>query len=261
MKNKKLLFLHLFFFSVLGCMAQQSDTLCGQERYLRQFYEFDSIMYRMNEHRFMKKLIQFRENNPDLDLPDPYFQDTGIIPTSALCLRAEYTIPVIVHIVHDPTHTDPGVSSNISNSQVSHQIELLNKHFSNYNNIGQLGVNTGIQFCLAPKGIDGNGIIRYPSSVTYNTIGEIDSLKVLVNSDSIPFDKYLHIFVVSEIAPVADNIKGYASTPIMPSVLDIGIVVRYEYFGNVQTCSVCIVLKKVDTFLVLNPVTSLHIFH
>jgi hypothetical protein len=72
-----------------------------------------------------------------------------------------YTIPVIVHIVH--TGQPVGVFPNIDSNRVKAQIKVLNEDFAgtpyNPNNIthylNQM-VNTGIQFCLAQFDPQGN---------------------------------------------------------------------------------------------------------
>jgi hypothetical protein len=72
-----------------------------------------------------------------------------------------YTIPVIVHIVH--TGQPVGVFPNIDSNRVKAQIKVLNEDFAgtpyNPNNITHytnLMVNTGIQFCLAQFDPQGN---------------------------------------------------------------------------------------------------------
>lgn len=74
-----------------------------------------------------------------------------------------YTIPVIVHILHDGDAI--GQNENISWAQVNSQIEILNADFAG-NNSDIINVptvfqpakagNTGIQFCLAKTDPDGN---------------------------------------------------------------------------------------------------------
>ena len=85
------------------------------------------------------------------------------IKKSSNAVLTNYTIPVIVHILHDGDII--GQNENISWAQVKSQIDILNADFSGTNSdisnvppIFQsvIAGNTGIQFCLAKTDQDGN---------------------------------------------------------------------------------------------------------
>lgn len=81
---------------------------------------------------------------------------------SSLESRALYTIPIVVHVIHQGENI--GVGSNISDAQINEAIQGLNERFSN--TIGD-GLDIGIQFCLAsfdPNGNPTTGINRVNGS-------------------------------------------------------------------------------------------------
>ena len=82
--------------------------------------------------------------------------------TTGKVAAANYTIPVIVHIIHSGEAV--GTASNISAAQVADQIRILNEDYAGIglssNNVpyafNQLKADCNVQFCLATKDESGN---------------------------------------------------------------------------------------------------------
>ena len=153
-----------------------------------------------------------------------YIQKIQTQPESIM----DYTLPVVVHIVHD------NGAENIPDAMVLQGVQHLNDAFANVGYYNQnTGVNTQIQFCLAKQDPDGNattGINRVQSSLTefnYN----IDDLTV---KDLIRWDPYhyINIWLVREIC--SNNGCGVAGYAYFPSAhgSDVdGIMMEAEWFG------------------------------
>lgn len=129
---------------------------------------------------------------------------------------SQYTIPVVVHIIHlgEPV----GTGSNISDEQIQDAINGLNERYANANG---KGANCEIQFCLATRTPDGcltNGINRVDGSgvpgyalngIKYNTICGADEAAIKSLSRWSPLDFY-NIWVVHDIC---GDWAGYAQFP------------------------------------------------
>lgn len=145
---------------------------------------------------------------------------------------ATYTIPVVVHIIHN------GGTENISNAVVQQGIQDLNHAFENvgyYN--PQTGVNTEIAFCLAvqdPSGAGTNGIVRVQSPLT-NMVMETQDLNVKNLSRWDP-TRYLNIWLVREITSqsMGSGVAGYAYFPSSHGQPHDGIVNEARWFGSTQ---------------------------
>ncbi|BDS13970.1 M43 family zinc metalloprotease [Aureispira anguillae] len=139
--------------------------------------------------------------------------------------RAMYTIPVVVHVVHN------NGSGNIPTTQVNNAIQHLNDAFANvgvYN--PATGVDIDIQFCLAqrdPNGNTTNGITNTVSSLTNLNHNTQDlALKNLIRWN--PLD-YINIWVVNNIQ---GGVAGYAYFPSSHGNNLDGIVVEANYMGS-----------------------------
>ncbi len=159
--------------------------------------------------------------------------------TSGNALRAadeDFTIPVVVHIVHN------NGPENISDQQVFTAIEHLNQAFSNTGDFASdLGYYTGIQFCLAQRDPDDNltnGINRVVSAEFTDLLvpSEDLGLKSLIQWDS---NHYLNIWVVEEITRELNNAGtvGYATFPDSHGSQEDGIVCEAALFGADPTGS------------------------
>lgn len=141
-----------------------------------------------------------------------------------------YTIPVVVHIIHD------GGAENISDTRVIAGIQHMNDAFANVGVYDpSTGVSTGIQFCLAkrdPSGAFTTGITRTQSPMTDLLLESQDiTLKNLVRWDPL---QYLNIWVVREVTSesVGAGVAGYAYFPSSHGSPEDGIVGEAQWFGS-----------------------------
>jgi hypothetical protein len=160
-------------------------------------------------------------------------QRKGITP-SATAAGPSFTIPIVVHIVHQ------NGPENISDNQVLSQIWALNRDFANSVPSPAPAVNTGIQFCLASQLPPASpvvwsttpGITRTFSTQTNHIYGNPASEVALKAIDYLPSNKYLNVWVVNTISGGGGGVAGYATFPgTVPATLD-GIVIRYTAFGS-----------------------------
>ncbi len=188
----------------------------------------------------------------------------------------DYTIPVVVHVImRQPDAPYYGFRSNISYEQIQSQISALNaaflKDYPNYNKQlhGPHAEDMNIKFCLAktpmPSSISWEthnniieyGVMRYsrPESstvheldITYDATNDVltDEIPLLdithpQGQGRFPFDKYLNIWLVSDICEGGkcnNNLSGNPTTVGVatmprsnPDKLD-GIIFRIDCFGD-----------------------------
>ena len=142
-----------------------------------------------------------------------------------------YTLPVVVHIVHDN-----GVGD-IPDAQVFAAMEQLNQAFAHqgyYADLGD-GFDTQIQFCLAkrnPEGIATDGITRTNSPLSnMDKVTEDQALKDLSRWN--PTD-YINIWIVNAInsSTSGPGVVGYAYLASAHGEPFDGIVCEADYFGT-----------------------------
>lgn len=193
------------------------------------------------------------DKNPQLksiiDLNEKMIQEMkSDVQTMRVLNQSSITIPVIVYVVHDGSSI-----VNISDAQVQSQLSALNNYFNPYS----------IKFCLAtktasspsiptPSGAiqDTPGIIHLNNNSLTDHIMNDSSQSQLQNATSgqsgnINFDKYLRVWVVKSINGFSSNILGYGTIPGINMPLD-GIVMRYDSFGDINTCPNCNLLSGYD---------------
>ena len=140
-----------------------------------------------------------------------------------------YTLPVVVHIIHD------NGAENIPDAMVLQGIDHLNEAFANMGYYDQgTGVNTQIQFCLAKRDPDGNattGINRVESPLTeLNYTTQDLMLKDLIRWDPL---RYINIWLVREICNNNGcSVAGYAYFPAAHGGGHDGIVMEAKWFGS-----------------------------
>ena len=158
---------------------------------------------------------------------------------------ANYTLPVIVHIVYWDDN------QNISQNQVYSQFDVLNADFSgtgyNVNNLPAAFqpalANTNISFCKAIKAPNGAtlpepGIDRVSANQAGfknpGTNGWADTYIDATIKPATTWDasKYLNIWVL----PLKTTDLGYATFPGGTKNID-GVVIGYNYFGTTGTVS------------------------
>lgn len=148
--------------------------------------------------------------------------------------RAQYVIPVVVHIIHD------NGPENISDAQVYDAVRILNEDFNKENpdwptvrpEFLDIVGDVGIEFRLArkdPQGNCSNGITRTVSTQTY--VGDYDMTQLI----QWPRDRYMNVWVCAD----ANGAAGYTYYPIW---LDDwpeadGMVMRHDYLGSIGTSS------------------------
>ncbi len=144
--------------------------------------------------------------------------------------KADFTLPVVVHIIHD------NGAENIGDAQVIAGMQHLNDAFENIGYYDQgTGVNTEIAFCLARRDPNGNattGITRDVSPLT-DMILEDDDITV---KDLNRWDptQYINIWLVREICSnaVGCGVAGYAYFPTSHGGAEDGIMMEANWFGS-----------------------------
>jgi hypothetical protein len=149
------------------------------------------------------------------------------------------TIPVVVHVVHNPAVP----AQNIGDDQIHSQIAVLNQDFRAANADRdkvpavwrQLVADAGIEFRLAaldPEGEPTDGIVRVPTDRT--SFGFDDAVKASASggSDPWPTDQYLNVWVCQ----LGGGLLGYAQFPGGPPQTD-GVVILHSAFGTTGTAA------------------------
>lgn len=153
------------------------------------------------------------------------------------------TIPVVVHIIHNGETV--GTGSNIADSQIISQMDVLNEDFRRLNAdaantptvFEPVAADIEVDFVLAqrdPEGLATNGIVRVNGNRSEWFLVDNYDLKSLSNW---PSKDYLNIWV----AALGDDYLGYAQFPVSDiggleiasnSALTDGVVVDYRSFGS-----------------------------
>lgn len=156
-----------------------------------------------------------------------------------------YYIPVVVHVVHNGEPV--GVGSNISESQILSQIEVLNEDFRRQNAdtvetpAGFLGVAADfeIEFVLAkqdPNGLPTDGIVRVQGSRTSYGFFNDSELK---GESYWAAEDYMNVWV----ANLSGGLLGWAQFPVSSlegledantNRLTDGVVIGHQYFGSID---------------------------
>ncbi len=144
---------------------------------------------------------------------------------------ADFTLPVVVHVVHSGETVGSG--TNIDIAQVEQAIQDLNAAFDG--SFGT-GVNTEIEFCLAknnPAGDPSTGVTREESSELTNMIVETEDL-LLKEIDRWDPTKYINIWVVTDVSSDAlvGPLRAYSYMPAFHGTDRDGIVIEAEFFGT-----------------------------
>lgn len=153
-----------------------------------------------------------------------------------------YTIPVVVHIIHNGEPV--GTGTNISDVQILSQIQVINDDFKRLNvdrtntpaEFQAVAGSLDIQFVLAkqdPEGIVTNGITRTLGTKTSWSLCDNSEFKAL---NYWPAENYLNLWVLNFTGYI-----GYAQLPVsnLPGLegssadrLTDGVVVNYKDFGS-----------------------------
>ncbi|MCZ4553794.1 M43 family zinc metalloprotease [Gordonia rubripertincta] len=209
----------------------------------------------MAEHRrLLTDSSQYRRARADLENTTRDFQ------------RLERTteevvqIPVVVHVV---ARVD---SENISDDQVTSQIEVLNRDYRAINKdlaavpevFAELIGDAKIEFVLATVDPDGNptsGITR--TSTTQMSFGTDNAIKFSDRggADAWPADRYLNMWV----GLLRGGLLGYAQFPGGPMDTD-GVVITHTAFGTTGTATEPFNLGRTATHEVGHYLNLFHIW-
>jgi len=157
-----------------------------------------------------------------------------------------YTIPVVIHVIHN--NESVGFGSNISESQINSQIEVLNEDYRrlNFDTINTpeifkpMAADIRIEFKLAerdPNGEETNGILRVAGTQNeWNATSSQDNQE-LKSLSFWPPEDYLNLWVTT----IANDYLGYAQYPIteLPGSVPPfdretdGVVIHYRAFGSI----------------------------
>ena len=159
--------------------------------------------------------------------------------------RADFpiiTIPVVVHVVFNND------TENISDEQINSQIRILNEDYRATNSdidsvpdpFKPLVADAKIEFELATRDPEGNptsGITRTYTNKTFFNVGD-DEVKFTSTGgkDAWPSDRYLNMWVCSNLVSRGMTILGYAQFPGGPSATD-GVAMGNNFFGDIGTAS------------------------
>lgn len=166
-----------------------------------------------------------------------------------------YTIPVVVHVIHNSSQSIIGDSGNISDDQILSQFPVSNNDWRRQNAdtvntpamFKPVAADMNFEFCLAsraPNGSPTNGITR-----TYNKTGQWD-----IGDDATfkalsywPSDQYMNVWVMANLTyGGASGILGYSQLPYGslagenssdPGAATDGIVVLNSGFGTIGTAA------------------------
>ncbi|MFM8949463.1 MAG: M43 family zinc metalloprotease [Bacteroidota bacterium] len=148
------------------------------------------------------------------------------------------TIPVVVHLVYKTN------AQNISDAQILSQIDVLNQDFNRLNPdtantpapFKPIAGIANITFCLAtvdPTGNPTTGIERRLTTV--NSFNTNDAVKAFSTGGLDAWDpsQYFNIWVCN----LGGGLLGYAEFPTNQLSNTYGVVIGYNYFGNIGTLS------------------------
>jgi hypothetical protein len=218
----------------------QAQRNCGSMDYLQNQQE---------EHPEREQRLKLIEQHTARVLDDPTRAVTGTV-----------TIPVVVHVVYNTS------TENISTAQIQSQIDILNEDFRRLNADASdtpsafqgVAADVEIEFCLAtsdPQGDPTDGITRTNTSVS--AFGTNDEVKFNSSGgkDAWPAGDYMNMWVCD----ISGGILGYAQFPGGPANTD-GIVIDYQYFGNIGTATAPFNLGRTGTHEVGHYLNLRHIW-
>ena len=218
---KKLILVSVLFFSTLLLFGQSS---------VQNDLKPDDNSYCATDILQQKLLEQNPDLQKEIDIREAFYKDA--IQASEKTLTPPYTLPVVVHIIHE------NGAENIPDAQVQQAIDWLNESFSNTGYYDQsTGLNTEIQFCLAIQDPDGNptnGINRVQSPLT-DIVMETNQVDMKNLSRWDPLS-YINIWVIREICSqgIGCGVAGFAYFPSEHgSNLD-GIVLESSFMGPAE---------------------------
>ncbi len=228
-------------FSLLLCLAcifapqlvaQQDRIRCGTMEYLEKQKKADpTLEARMNlQEEHLQKFITSMKwsESKSLNKGKPVKPPPPPPPPPTI---QSITIPVVVHVIYDPSIP----AQNISVQRIVGQIDITNSDYAGLNPhsmgsfLSTLKANTQIQFCLAkraPNGAPTNGIEYRTTTLT--DFPPDNSVKHFSTGGLDAWDptRYLNIWVCN-----LQTYAGYAQFPTTGLNATYGVVVAYSCFG------------------------------
>lgn len=227
-------FFTFFVFAFLGCTTEnkvhKNDELLALDQSLARTCATDDVHdILFNEHPELKP-----ETNP------AYAKLEEFTKKNAARLEASnvsYTIPVVVHIVHDngaENISDQAVIGGIQDLNDGMLGQTQNESFIQSEFMGIKSENAPINFVFAkfdPNGNPTTGIVRHQNS-TYTVAGDNLDMK---RAYGWPRDKYFNIYVTRK-ARATSNTSGFAFYPYSvdadEQAFKDGVVIAYWAFGR-----------------------------
>lgn len=190
----------------------------------------------------LKMQVYLEEYNLTQQYNQEYQQMTQNIDYSGISDKAQYTIPIIFHVVYSNATQNVSYAAimNIFN-ELNEDFQLLNADAANARtSYGFNPMNANIDFCLAEKDPNGvplsePGVHRVSTSVTYFNPNGSNSeyMKSTANggTDSWDHTKYLNVWICNISNGLGYGTAGWAYLPttgmIPPANLD-GVVMDYD---------------------------------
>ncbi|HRI80087.1 MAG TPA: M43 family zinc metalloprotease [Cyclobacteriaceae bacterium] len=208
-------------------------SVCAQDRCSTMEYE------KMLHPNRLNREVQF-EQWMDQKIRDSKTKVFGIEK-----IQSTYTIPVVVHIIHNGEPVGSG--TNISDAQIQSQMTVLNNDFNRLNSDSNktpaeflpVAGSLNIQFVLAkqdPEGLPTTGITRNQGTKTSWSLTDNSELKAI---NYWPAENYLNIWVANFSG---SGLIGYSQMPVsnLPGLeessldrLTDGVIVNYREFGSI----------------------------
>ena len=226
--KSRLLYLIFLITSISLSQATYAQRKCGTVEYMNHLNNVES------KEAFEQWLNEKKA----------HLSNTGLKGQQRTEETTIYQIPVVVHVIHNGEAEENG--SNISESQILSQIEVLNEDFKKLNTdsvnipdqFKSLYANIGFEFVLAKRDPDNNptnGITRTQGSKTTWFMTNDATLK---SQSYWPSVDYLNIWV----APLGGGFLGWAQYPestldgVLPpyDVETDGVVITYDAFGSID---------------------------
>ncbi len=228
-----LLRLTIFTFSLLIAASSLAQERCGTVAYEKMLHQKNPKRETIDQfEKWMQNKLNQRKT----------------APLSTQRTQTTYTIPIVVHIIHNGEAIGTGI--NISDAQILSQIKVLNDDFNRLNAdqtntpavFQSVAGSFDVQFILAqqdPNGLATNGIVRVKGSQSSWTFGN----NYLLKSQSYwPAEQYLNVWVT-----YLTDYLGYTQLPVsstLPGLEDSsnerltdGIVINYREFGTIDAGS------------------------
>ena len=218
---KKYFILFTILLSIF-CSNTVNAQICGSDQVMKSLKSYNPDLQQRID--IMNERILLAGNSKNKSISNPI------------------TIPVLIYVINNGEMI--GTGTNISDAQCQNQLTTLNNNFYNF----------GIKFCLATRAGTSSSSIPIPTGATQLTPGIIhvsnaaasvttndpngyqSLIDVTTNTSTTPLssDNFLKIYVVKSIN--GNSILGYGTFPY--SFFD-GVVMRYDVFGDVNTCTGC----------------------